>query len=353
MIDNLKSHYWGKIHYYYFSDLCNSIYKVMPKVYDTRPQDATGMNRVSTITQGRAKHGWQKFDPNNDDGVDGMIIMRKIQGNVRVDTGELVFAQVKCGGPSGYYKEAKKRPKHFGVHVGEDYINSHRPKWENLFGPVILIYVDYQTEDAWWTDLKDPNSYIEENKSLIHVPKSQRFFIHSFGEFKRLKGYLHTSPDIEKIELELKDVSIFKPSEAPKISAKKFYREWADAGNSLHPELGPIIVSREGWRHICRKGRTTQRIIQSWSLLGVARKMISEVEKVYQLRVETSPADAVGNYAQTDYISLRAQVIFPQRHSSIVQVVLKRTRKLNGKKVLQSDIRFFSVYEPLAEKKIR
>lgn len=325
----------------------------MPKIYDTRPQDATGINRASTITQGRARHGFQSFSPNNDDGVDAMIIMRKNKDNVRVDTGELIFAQVKCGGPTGYYKEAKKRPKHFGVQVGEDYIKKHRPKWDKLFGPVILIYVDYKTEVAWWTDLLDPETYIEENKSLIMVPKSQRFGIHSFGEFKRLKGHLHTSPEIEKIELESKDINIFKPTEALKISAKKFYREWADAGNCYNPELGKIIVSREGWRHLCRDGRPMQRIIQSWSLLGVAKRIINDSKKVFQLRVENSPADAAGNYIQVDYISLRAQVAFPQRHSSIVQVVLKRTRKLNGNNILQSDIRFFSVYEPLTKKKIR
>jgi len=326
----------------------------MPAVYDTRPQDGTGMSVTSLITQGRAKHGWQPFDPLNDNGVDGMIIMRKLQEKLRLDTGEIVFVQVKCGSKKGYYTEAKKRPKHFGVNVGESYIASHRPKWDKLFGPVILIYVDYKTEKAWWTDLKDPDTYIGENKSLIIVPKSQRFGIHSFGEFKRLNGYLHTSPELQRIELSRSDVNIFRPAVELKISAKKFYRDWADASNCRHPELGDIIVSREGWRHICRKGRKTERIIQSWSLLGVAKRMIGEVKKVYQLRVEVSAPDPDGNYAQIDYISLRAQVIFPQRHSSIVQVVLKRTRKLNAAKtVLQSDIRFFSVYEPLAKKIIR
>jgi hypothetical protein len=326
----------------------------MPAVYDTRPQDGTGMSVTFLITQGRAKHGWQTLDPLNDNGVDGLIIMRKTQGQKRLDTGEIIFTQVKCGSKNGYYTEAKKRPKHFGVNVGEGYISSHRPKWDKLFGPAILVYVDYKTEKAWWTDLKDENSFIPENKSLIIVPKHQRFGIHSFGEFKRLKGYLHTNPEIQRIELDRSDINIFSPSKTLKQSAKTYYRNWADSKTCKHPDLGNIIISREGWRHICRKGRKTERIVQSWSLLGVAKRMISEVKNVYQLRVETTPPDANGSYVQVDYISLRAQVIFPQRHSSIVQVILKRKRQLNStNNVLQSEIRFHSVYEPLAEKAIR
>ncbi|XHR95006.1 DUF4365 domain-containing protein [Mucilaginibacter sp. UC70_90] len=326
----------------------------MPAIYDTRPQDSVGTSTVDLIVQGEARHGWQVFDPRNDNGVDGMIIMRKNHKNKRIDTGELIFAQVKCGSPNGYYTETKKRPKHFGVNVGEAYIDSHKPKWQKLFGPVILIYVDYKTKNAWWTDLKDENSYTKDNKSLILVPKQQRFGIHSFGEFKRLKGYLHISPEIQMLPLERTDINLFKPSQKLKESARQYYRTWAVSQDRTNPELGEIIVSREGWRHICRKGRKTERIIQSWSLLGVARKVIQEVRNVYQLRVEISTPDALGNYSQIDYISLRAQVIFPQRHSSIVQVVLKRRRKfdsVNG--LLESKIWFHSVYEPMAQKVIR
>lgn len=326
----------------------------MPAIYDTRPQDSVGISTVDIITQGEAKHGWQVFDTRNDNGVDGMIIMRKRQGNERIDTGQIIFVQVKCGSPNGYYSETKKRPKHFGVNVGADYIISHLPKWQKLFGPVILIYVDYKTKKAWWTDLKDDNSYTPDNNSLILVPKRQRFGIHSFSEFKRLKGNIHINSEIQQITIERSAVNLFKPTEKLKDSAKNFYRAWAASQDRFHPDLGEIIVSREGWRHICRKGRKTERIIQSWSLLGVAKKIIQEVRNVCQLRVETSITDTLGNYSQTDYISLRCQIIFPQRHGSIVQVVLKRRRKFNAtKNCLESKIWFHSVYEPLAKKTIR
>jgi len=322
----------------------------MDRETDTRPQNATGMAIVNLIVQGEAQHGWQPYAPDNDNGVDGIIIFRKDA----VDTGEIIFVQIKCGTGNGYYKATKKRPKHFGVKVGEEYISTHRPRWNALFGPIILVYVDFKTKKAWWTDLKDENSYSTANKSIILVPKEQRFGQHSFGSFKSLKGHLHIDPQIEPIDAARDDIDYLKLTSSMKTSAKEFYNEWATSNQRTHPDLGEIIVSREGWRHICRKGRRAERIIQSWSLLGVAKKMIQSVKKIYQLKVFTSAIDSIGNYVQTDYISLRAQVTFPQRHSSIVQVVLKRKRKFNGtNNLIENKIWFHSVYEPFSRKKIR
>jgi hypothetical protein len=235
---------------------------------DTRPQDATGVNRADIITQGRARHGFQRLDARNDNGVDAIIILRK-KG---VDTGELIFAQVKCGTGGGYFKSTKNRPQHFGVQVGADYIKDHRPRWDKLFGPAILIYVDHKSEKAWWADLKDEQSYSTDNKQIILVEKKNRFGIHSFSDFHRLKGHIHVSPETEVIEAKRDDVNYFNLNLSPKQAAKKFYRTWANQNNTVNPELGTVIVSREGWRHICRSGRKSDRIIQSWSLLGVAKR---------------------------------------------------------------------------------
>jgi hypothetical protein len=320
-------------------------------IRDTRPQDATGMNRVGTIVQGRSGHGWQPYDHINDNGVDGIIIKRKAGD----DTGEIIFTQVKCGTGGGYFKATKNRPKHFGVNVGEEYINSHRPRWNKLFGPVILVYVDFKTEKAWWTDLKDESSYTTDNKSIILVPKHQRFGEHSFGNFNTLTGFLHINPELTTIQLDREDISFYNYTKTPiKEAAKAFYKNWSLSNERNNPSLGEIIVSREGWRHISRKGRKPERIIQSWNLLGVAKKVIQTVDKAYQLRQFKSGKDKLGNYLITDYISLRAQVIFPQRHSSIIQVILIRKRKFGlTDNLLENKIRFLSVYEPMNGKKIR
>jgi hypothetical protein len=320
-------------------------------IRDTRPQDATGMNRVGTIVQGRGGHGWQPYDHINDNGVDGIIIKRK----AGIDTGEIIFTQVKCGNGGGYFKKTKNRPRYFGVNVGEDYIKSHRPRWNKLFGPAILIYVDFKTEKAWWADLKEDSSYTSENKSIILVPKQQRFGEHSFGNFKNLKGALHFDPELTKIELGIEDVSYYDFTKTPiKKAAKTFYKKWSLSNDRTNPVLGQIIVSREGWRHISRKGRKPERIIQSWNLLGAAKRIIQKVDKIYQLRQYKSMRDKLGNYIITDYISLRAHVFFPQRHNSIIQVILIRKRKFSfGDTLLESKIRFLSVYEPMNGNKLR
>lgn len=316
---------------------------------DTRKQDATGMNRVGTIVQGRSGHGWQPFDHINDNGIDGIIIKRK-KGT---DTGEIIFVQVKCGTESGYYNATKNRPKHFGVNVGEEYITSHRPRWNKLFGPMILVYVDFKTEKAWWTDLKDENSYTSDNKSIILVPLHQRFGEHSFGNFNNLKGVLLLDPSLMEIELEAKESSYFDfTKRSIKESAKVFYKQWSSSNERTNPTFGEIIISREGWRHITRRGRKSERIIQSWNLLGAAKKIIQKVARAHELRPNKSEQDKLGNLIISDYISLRANVLFPQRHSGVVQVILIRKRKFSStKNLLDTKIRFYSVHEPMIGKK--
>src|SRR5690606_16449639 len=143
-----------------------------------------------------------------------------------IDTGEIMFAQVKCGTGSGYFKVTKKRPAHFGVNVGEDYINNHRKKWHRLSSPVILIYFDFHTHKAWWTDLHDVKSYSDENKSIILVPKHQIFGKHSFGEFKNLNGRIFVSKEIERLDTENEDFSYLQLNDSIKSNAKKYYSDW-------------------------------------------------------------------------------------------------------------------------------
>jgi hypothetical protein len=318
-------------------------------IRDTRPQDATGMAEACSITQGRAKHGWQPYSAINDNGVDSLIIFRK-NGE---DTGEIMFAQVKCGTGKGYFKKTLKRPEHFGVKVGEGYINDHRPKWNKLPGPIILIYVDYYSKKAWWTDLKDDFSYSSENKSIILIPKKQRFGKHSFGEFKNLKGRLFVSKEIRSVRMMNDEFSYLKVNVPIKESAKSYYTAWANGPVNLrsHPELGEIIISRTGWRHLTRSNRKQNRIINSLSLLSVAKKIITTENKCHQIKQFKSIVSADNSIVMTDYLALKCNVIFPFRQSALVQVILKRKRKFNANNdFIGSRIWFYSVYELLPKK---
>ena len=317
-------------------------------IRDNRPQDATGMNEAGIIVQGKANHGWQPFSAINDNGVDSMIIYRK-NG---IDTGEIMFAQVKCGTGDGYMKITRNRPSHFGVHVGEMYIKSHRPKWDKLPGPIILIYVDFHTRKAWWVDLRDDKSYTDSNKQIVLVPKCQRFGKHSFGEFKNLKGRLFISKDIPELEMTNSHFESQNLNQSIKQSAKKYYDEWNKSPviERTHLELGEIIVSRTGWRHMTRTDRKQNRMINSLALLPVAKQIILSTNKCYQVKnLETRTVK--NQLIITDYLAIKCNVKFPFRQSGLIQVILKRKRKLDSNNnTIGSRIWFYSIYEPLSNK---
>ena len=82
------------------------------------------------------KSDYQKIDQDNDDGIDGIIHVRR-HGEL---TGEVIYVQIKSG--DGYKSITKKRPEYIGINVGADYINEHKQRWNRLVGAVILIFVD-------------------------------------------------------------------------------------------------------------------------------------------------------------------------------------------------------------------
>ena len=98
------------------------------------------------------KSDYQKIDQDNDDGIDGIIHVRR-HGEL---TGEVIYVQIKSG--DGYKSITKKRPEYIGINVGADYINEHKQRWNRLVGAVILIFVD-DTKKSYWEDLKDENYY--------------------------------------------------------------------------------------------------------------------------------------------------------------------------------------------------
>lgn len=316
-------------------------------------------NRGRTVTEeivsAEAIHNWQEFDQQNDDGVDGMIL---INNKNNVKTGEIVFTQVKGGQKGrGYYTEAAIRPNHIGLNLGQDYIERHLPRWYNVPGPMILVFVEYDSRMAYWTDLRDPNSYSGTNKSIILVDKRKRFGKHSFGEFKKLKGYTHISQEIDWVEISLDDTNYLNLEKAISIKnqAKEFYNIWkaSNAAERMNPELGEVIISRVGWRHITRKKRKKSRIIQSFQLLGVAKQIIKQTKKIWQVKKLKEEITSDGTLIITDFLGLRGRVKFTFRNATVVQVLLKRKKFINeAKGIYRTEIRFYSVYEPFINRDI-
>ena len=315
---------------------------------DNRPQEAKGLNVVQSVVQVGMKCGWQKFDSLNDNGIDGIIIDRKLS----VDTGDIYYTQIKCG--DGYLSTTLKRPKTIGINLGDNYIKTHRQRWNKLQGPTILVYVDFKTGKSWWTNLKSELSYTNENRNIILIDKKNSFGKHSIGDLRKLRNHVDLDRDLDVIKISKNELIIGSLKDSLKKTARSFYNKWSDSPKKekRNPKLGYIMVSRVGWRHITRRGRGMENIIQSWQLLGVAKEIIQTNDKPYQIRkpdiIRTDDTQMIH-----DYLSLRNRVVFPNRQESVIQVVLERKQEIDFHSGnITSRIWFYSVHEPRKGKKI-
>ncbi len=311
---------------------------------DTSLQRDIGIRLAGQVVREHLGCRWEGISLENDDGIDGIILVRR---NGR-ETGCILFAQVKCG--VGYRRQSPRMPDHIGVSLGTEYIRVHRPRWDVKPGPVILIYIDPTTDrflpDAWWTDLKDEASYLDKVPSYIFVPKRQRFFLHSKGHLEDLCKHSVRDAQLPEITINPTDEAVFSGYSKPlKQSARSFYQTWASLG-SVNPGLGHVNVSRIGWRHLTRRGRPLSRVAQSWQLLPAARRIVEEITPAQTL----SRADTVtlnGSIERVrDFLGLRARVAFPHRDPATVQVVLLRIRDIDTETGHTAQrVWFYSVYE--------
>jgi hypothetical protein len=313
-------------------------------------QEKFGLRYIRKIVEGQQKDGmesdWQPFEQSNDDGIDGFIIFRK-KGEV---TGEIVFVQSKC--LSKYQDSPGGRKEYIGINLGQEYIQTHIPRWKKMIAPVVVVYTKYANSDekaiAWWADAIDEKSYSETEKSYLLIPKRQRFKAHSIGDLKKLCGDKQQDYKLQSIVLDRNDVGYIKLSSQMRTAAKDYYNLWkkGDVKERTNPTLGEIIINRVGWRHITRHGRKTERIIQSWQLLGVAKRMIMEIEKPEFFGRSRKRIEDDFEIFES-YMGLRAFVTFPHRYESTVTVVLRLQRKISRIDGTQDKpkIWFFSVYE--------
>lgn len=331
------------------------------------------MSRSRTVTEKNALRAveryvesdwfsrWQEFDAHNDDGVDGIVMLRKKRlDKISKKSPEkphftsspirgVLFVQVKGG--KGYARESMKRPGYIEIQLGEAYIDNHRPRWNALPGPAILVYVDTdnwkQNLDAWWTDLKDDSNFAADNKQIVLVPKSQKFGPHSKGYMRRLIGSeMQYDQQLPIINASKEDSSYVHLKMPLKDCARNFYRAWSalPTVERCNPKLGEVLVTRVGWRHITRQGRRQERIIQSMQLLGVAKRIIKEVGSVGWLGRMEDRQLKNGTTQRRELLGIRAKVRFPFRQESVIQVILERKR-IYGRDLISDMTWFYSVYE--------
>ncbi len=316
-------------------------------MYSNRQKEAVGIREVSQFIREPWDCGWQEFDARNDNGVDGIAIMRKSSR----ETGGVVIIQVKCGG-NGYRQDQKSRPEKICLQLGEDYIESHKPRWKQTPGPCVIVFVDdtinKASPPAWWADLKDTNTYSDTNNGMLLVPKNQRFGEHSKGEFHKLCGSGPIDKALPTVETSItEDIIIPDFQQTIRSAAREFYVKWSkDSFPTCNPALGNVLINRVGWRHITKNGRKRERIFQSLGLVGVAKRLIEQIADIDMLGRVKVTQTGDGFTKITDHLGIRANTIFPHRHQSVVQVVLRRVRLISPSKGLISrKIWFLSVYE--------
>lgn len=326
---------------------------------DNKILDNLGVVTVTTLVETQLMCGWQGFDAKNDNAFDGMIIMKRGRKSVK-ETGGIIFVQIKCGTTGGYKIVRKKDPENIGIHVGEEYIKSHRPRWNAVSSPSILIFVDADEYDfdkpnqyeplMYWVDLKRDDSYCEDNKQIILVPIKNKISLKSKGELHNLCSPLISGKDLKTIYFKSKEALKINLNSSLKQEALEFYDLWKKQ-TCQHSKLGNIIISRKGWRHIARPNRATHRIIASWLLLPVAKQIIESVSE-YQILNRSKVDVSQDVIIVEDYIGLNANVSFNYRDNSLVQVILVRKRIINKTEIALEKIWFYSVFEKRRGKEI-
>lgn len=326
---------------------------------DKRILDNLGVSTVTSLIETQLMCGWQGYDAKNDNAFDGIIIMKKGIKSAK-ETGGILFVQIKCGTSGGYKVVRQKDPENIGVHVGEQYIKSHRSRWNAVSSPSILIFVDadgYKIDKPnqyeplmYWVDLKQDNSYCKDNKQLILVPKKNKISLKSKGDFHKLCRSTIAEKDLKTIYFKNEESLKVNLNNSLKREALTFYELWKKQ-QCQHSKLGKIIISRKGWRHITRPNRATHRVISSWLLLPIAKNIIETVNE-YQILNRSKVLLSDGAVIIKDYIGLNAKISFNYRDNSLVQVVLLRKRIINETEITDEKIWFYSVFEKRRGKEI-
>ena len=266
--------------------------------------------------------GYQEIDQQNDDGLDGIIMVRDKAG---YDMGVRIHCQIKCG--PAYEKSSTDTEV-----VIQAYSNKQR--WEDklkhyarMAEPAILIYVNPRNNKkwppCWWVRVDDYNN---DGSSQLRIPRLQTLGEHSKGELLKLvKPIIKDWNNYPALTLNPQDRKLYY-SRNLLADARDYY----DRMKEHHLMLGNsgVLVkwSRTGWRHINTLRRGDVRINTSLSLLSVARRMIESWDGNLETRdgiVLLRGSGVESDHCIELFYGLRNRLIVGTGEDKI-QVVLKR-----------------------------
>jgi len=337
------------------------------RLLDTAGIGQRGVNIVEEIILS-AGHLLEAGNASLDKGIDGYIRLRKrvkskkvinnkqVSVEDQVETGNIIGIQVKTvtsiptKKSSSYYIIQKDKTK-FGVNFSTaEKLQKNRQIWNNFIGPVILLFVDLETKKVWWADLNNKDIYTE-NEYSITISKFDEF---NNGAFRKIVKLGRETFVKKKLKTIATTNGHFFPLALTnfKKSAKEAYANLSGSGEFFfethNPVLGQVHYTRSGWKHITRLNRRKMRIFNSILLLGVSRSICETVDRFSSVK-KGLLRESNQFIKKVDFLTLRANVDYNFRESSIVQVVLRRVKtfdKLDGTNKIPDKVFFHSVYEP-------
>lgn len=281
-----------------------------------------GVNVVERVVLRDWASRWQPLDAHNDDGIDGLIFLEK--GGAA--TGQVIYVQIKC-----YQRPSKSGD--VNVSIGRTKLAKAIKKWRKLVGAAILIHVDPDTLEARWVNLHADGDLLS---ASVRVPASQLFNADAKTVIGELCGTLHRDVTAKNVDTYADDFPHLRSKEHIQTAARKFYRELASRPIEIGETGQQVKFTREGWRHITRRGRPQLTRFQSLVLLGAIRPIL-QVSSTLDIRLQPTPHEPDNE----KYFAIKAAVSFPHRQSGIIKIVLHRN---DADKPGQ--YRFHTIYEP-------
>lgn len=264
-------------------------------------QGQIGINVVERIVLAEWGCRWQPLEAQNDDGIDGLIFIER-GGEA---TGQIVFAQVKCTA-SPITGERRRVP------ISPTKLRRNVQRWRRVVGAAILIHVDPSDEKATWVNLRDQSAI---GHSQVFVRTDNHFDRSAKAEIAQLCGSIHRDVLLPQVDTTVEDFSHMKSRSHLQSAARQLYRT-LDQDQIRLGGNGPVVrFTRDGWKHITRRGRSHLSQVQSFILLGAVRRILEQATENGLSREKTGDV--------TTFVT-RAAVTFPFRQTAVVKIVLRR-----------------------------
>lgn len=308
-------------------------------------RELAGLRIVAMYVQEYFHWGWQQINQENDDGIDGYVIVRDNGGR---DLGCNIRVQIKSG-PS-YLSSRPNGGKYVRIKPYNSEVNlkRHMDDYAKAVQPVIMVWVNTQkirTDGATYEDLLRPEVWWERLDNYSYTGGTVLTLTHKLGEhskgdwFNTVKPMLKDWSNHPLIRLDADDKKLYY-STALKQDAKAFLKDWQTRitifNKGKNDEL-TIKKGRTGWRHINYARRGQLRIQNSLQLLSIAEKIILS-DAIQPVKLGEKSMILGGKWVK---IGLRARVQVDKTTQLKVQVVLLiDARRVNKTK----ECDFFSVH---------